>query len=179
MIASPLNLMEAEHSDIAGAFIRVHHEHVDRAAEVARLVTAISSHVAVERTYIYPLAKRVGSGRSRLAAELLSDYRKMQKLLVKIDRRKLNSPDMPDLIDELLATHESHQQRSAMIHAQIAEHLTESERTALEQKMAGAKRVINSHPHPFILRLGGPFYGRMTRMASRWDNWRDRTVRNR
>jgi hypothetical protein len=176
---SALTLMERDHTDIAEAFTRVHDEHADRSAEIARLVASIASHVAVERTYVYPLAKKLGSRGSRLAAELLSDYRKMQKLLVKIDRRKTNSPDMPDLVDELLATHERHHERAATIHSHIAEHLHESDRAALERKMAGAKRVIVSHPHPFLLRLGGPLYGRTTRLASRWDSWRDRTVRNR
>jgi hypothetical protein len=66
-----------------------------------------------------------------------------------------------------------------VIHAHIAEHLDDSDRAALGQKMDGAKKVIVSHPHPFLLRLGGPLYGRTTRLASRCDSWRERTVRNR
>ena len=179
MTDTALTIMERDHTDISRAFNRVHDEHADRSVEVAHLVANIASHVAVERAYVYPLAKKLGSRGSRIAAELLSDYRKMQKLLVKIDRRKTNSPDMPDLVDELLATHERHQERAAAIHSQVAEHLDESDLATLEQQMSRAKRVILSHPHPFLLRLGGPSYGRTTRLASRWDSWRDRTVRNR
>lgn len=179
MTVTGLAMMEREHTNIAEAFARVHDKQADRSAEVARLVTSIASHVAVERTYVYPLAKKLGAAAPRLAAELLSDYRHLQKLLLKIDRRKTNSPDMPDLIDELLMVHERHQERSLVIHSHIAEHLEEADQLALEQKMASAKRVIVSHPHPFLLRLGGPLYGRTTRIASSWDRRRDRTARNR
>jgi YceI-like domain len=176
---SPLALMERQHSDIAESFNRVHDKNLDRSAEVAQMVTRIASHVAVERNYLYPLAKSIGHRRSRPSRQLISDYRKMQALLVKIDRRKTNSPDMPDLVAELHDAFEEHQQRSAAISAYIEEHLEQPDRDALARQMASAKQVIVSHPHPILLRLGGPLYGRITRIAGHWDSWRDQTVRNR
>lgn len=179
MNGTPLAVLERQHTDIAETFNRVRDENLDRATELAQMVTHIASHVAVERTYLYPLTKKLGYRRSGFTSELLSEYRKMQALLVKIDRRKANSPDMPDLVTDLLDTFKEHQERSAVISSYIEEHLDQSDLEALAQQMSSAKKVILSHPHPFLLLLGGPLYGRITRVASRWDSWRDRTVRNR
>jgi YceI-like domain len=176
---SPLALIERQHSDIEESFDRVHDKNLDRAAEMAQMVTHIASHVAVERNYLYPLAKKTGHHRSRLGRQLISDYRKMHALLLKIDRRKTNSPDMPDLVAELHDAFEQHQQRSAALTAYIQEHLDQPDLDALARRMTSANRLIVSHPHPILLRLGGPLYGRNTRIAAHWDSWRDQTVRNR
>jgi YceI-like domain len=176
---SPLAVMECQHTKIAESFNRVHDENLDRSAEVARMVTHIASHIAVERNYLYPLAKKIGHRHSRPSHQLISDYRKMQTLLVKIDRRKTNSPDMPDLVAQLHDAFEQHQRRCAAISACIEEHVDRPDLDALARQMASAKRVIVSHPHPILLRVGGPLYGRITRIASHWDSWRDQTVRNR
>jgi hypothetical protein len=179
MNGSPLTLLGSQHTDIAEAFGRVSAGNLDRSAELAQLVSRVASHVAVVRTYLYPLARRIGHGRSSLARALLSDCRKLQILLVRIDRRKVNSPDMPDLVTELIDAFEQHQARLAVISSHIEEHFEQQDLDALARQMARAKRIILSHPHPFLFRLGGPLYARTTRIASRWDSWRDRTVRNR
>jgi hypothetical protein len=145
---SPLALMERQHTDIAESFDRVHDKDLDRSAEVAQMVTYIASHVAVERNYLYPLAKKIGHRRSGPGRQLISDYRKMQALLVKIDHRKTNSPDMPDLVADLHDAFEQHQEHSAAISAYIEEHLDRPDLDALGRQMASAKRAIVSHPHP-------------------------------
>ena len=145
---SPLALMERQHTDIVESFDRVHDKDLDRSAEVAQMVTYIASHVAVERNYLYPLAKKIGHRRSGPGRQLISDYRKMQALLVKIDHRKTNSPDMPDLVADLHDAFEQHQEHSAAISAYIEEHLDRPDLDALGRQMASAKRAIVSHPHP-------------------------------
>jgi hypothetical protein len=142
-------------------------------------VKLMSAHIAIERSFIYPVVKRRGLGSSDLADLLRHDYRSMEHLVVLTERRKINSPDMPGIVTKLLDVFEEHLARceSELIPALRAaldrEYLDE-----LGAKMRAAESVIVSHPHPHLLALGA-LYRLTTRLAARWDRTRDRLVRNR
>lgn len=173
-------ILERQHRDIAELFDRVHDPEADRSRALAEAIKQIATHVAVERTYLYPLLKQRRLGSARLGRELLADYKRMEKLLVMVDRRKLNSPDMPELISELAEVFDEHHKRcSTMLMPAMERQLSPAELERVGARMLGAENMILSHPHPYLLLLGGPVYQWTTRLASKWDRVRDRTVRNR
>ena len=176
---SAVDVLQREHHDLEALFDRVHDPEADRAAALLAVVKQVATHVAVERTFLYPLVKRRALGSPGLASDLRRDYKRMEHLLVLTERRKVNSPDMPEIVTELLDVFEAHQDRctSALIPT-MRRQLGEAELDDLGQKMRGAENVILSHPHPHLLALG-PIYPWTTRIASAWDRVRDRTVRNR
>lgn len=171
-------VLSREHERLNEAFDRIRDENADRGAAWHAAVKQMTTHVAVERTFLYPVVRRRHLGTPRLARELRHDYSRMQHLLVLTERRKLNSPDMVELVTELLEVFEAHVQRCAtgLIPA-MDKGLDPDELEELGAKMTGAENVIVSHPHPHLLALG-PIYPVTTRVASRWDRFRDRTVRN-
>lgn len=180
MAETGLDILERQHTDIAELFDRVHDPEGDRSKALAEAVKQIATHVAVERTYLYPLLKQRRLGSARLGRELLADYRRMEKLLVMVDRRKLNSPDMPELIAELGEVFDEHHKRcSTMLMPAMQRQLSPTTLEEVGAKMLGAESMILSHPHPYLLLMGGPIYQWTTRLASKWDRMRDRTVRNR
>jgi hypothetical protein len=174
-----LDVLAREHQDLRELFARVRDPDADRAAAWMETVKQVTTHVAVERSFLYPLVKRHRVGSDHLAEELRRDYRRMEHLLVLSERRKINSPDMPELVTELLEVFEAHQDRCTndLVPAMRNE-LGPSDLDELGAKMRGAEHVILSHPHPHLLSLG-PVYQWTTRIASSWDRVRDRTVRNR
>ena len=99
--------------------------------------------------------------------------------MVLTERRKVNSPDMPELVGKLLDVFEEHLARceSQLVPA-LSQALGADELDELGAKMRAAESVIVSHPHPHLLALG-PAYRLTTRIASRWDRTRDRLVRDR
>ena len=171
-------VLSREHDLLNQAFDRIRDEHADRAVAWRAAVRQMTTHVAVERTFIYPVVHRQQLGTSQLARELRRDYSRMEHLLVLTERRKLNSPDMVDLVTELLDVFEAHVKRCAtgLIPA-MEDQLEPAELADLGIRMTGAENVIITHPHPHLLALG-PVYPLTTRMASWWDVHRDRTVRN-
>lgn len=174
-----MDVLEREHHDLRTLFDRVRDPDADRGAAWLEIVKQVASHVAVERTFIYPVVKRRMAGAGGLAADLSGDYKRMERLLVLTERRKINSPDMPDLVNELLHVFESHQDRCTnILIPTMREQLGQVELEDLGDKMRGAENVILSHPHPHLLALA-PIYPLTTRLASLWDRVRDRTVRNR
>lgn len=171
-------VLSREHDLLNQAFERVRDENADRAAAWHAAVKQMTTHVAVERTFLYPVVKHRQLGAPRLARELLHDYSRMEHLLVLTERRKLNSPDMVDLVTDLLEVFEAHVKRCAtrLIPA-MADQLDPAELAELGTRMTAAENVIVTHPHPHLLGLG-PVYPLTTRVAAWWDLHRDRTVRN-
>jgi hypothetical protein len=175
---SALNVLAREHQDLEDQFSRVSDPDGDRVKAWREVVRQLATHVAVERTFVFPVARRMGHDSADLTHELRRDYRQMEHLLVLTERRKVNSPDMPDLINRLLDVYEAHEVRCAnALTPLLRERLSEAELEALGAKMRGAENVILSHPHPHLLALG-PLYRLTTRIASSWDRARDRTVRD-
>lgn len=176
---SALDVLAREHRDLRDLFTRVWDPDGDRVVAWFEVVKQIATHVAVEHTFVYPEVKRLGSKTEHLAVDLKADYSKMERLLVLTERRKVNSPDMPGLVTDLLDTFEQHEARcSNQVIPLLQSELSGPELDELGTKMRGAENVILSHPHPHLLAFG-PVYQWTTRLASRWDRVRDRTVRNR
>lgn len=166
------------HDSLRLALDRVYDPSADRSAAWLAAVGQMATHVAVERTFVYPLVRRRRVGPVGLAAQLKGDYARMEKLLVRTERRKINSPDMPALVGEVVAAFRAHEDRCSAALVPAMQELGEAERVALGARMQAAGHVILSHPHPHLLALG-PVYEWTTRLAGWWDRLRDRTVRNR
>jgi hypothetical protein len=173
------DVLSREHEILRSLFARLADPGADRGGTWLEIVKQIATHVAVERTFVYPLVRSGRVGPPGLAEELRHEYKRMEHLLVLTERRKINSPDMPDLVAELENVFDRHKDRcAAVLVPAMQAQLGPEELEELAAKMAGAENVIVSHPHPHLLATG-PFYRFTTRVASRWDRLRDRTVRNR
>ncbi|MBV9660742.1 MAG: hemerythrin domain-containing protein, partial [Acidimicrobiales bacterium] len=153
-----LDVLIREHEDMNAVFARVRDPEADRSRAWQDAVRQVTTHVAVERTFIYPLVKRRRLGSEHLTEDLRHDYAQMEHLLVLTERRKINSPDMPDLVTGVLEAFEAHQDRCAQVLIPaMRDRLGDAEMEDLGTKMRGAENVILSHPHPHLLALG-PVY---------------------
>ena len=164
---SALDVLTREHQELRELFANLGDEAADRASVWLEIVKQITTHVAVERSFLYPLLKRQ-LHMAGLATELRHDYKQMEHLLVLSERRKINSPDMPDIALQLLGVFQDHQERceSSLLPA-MRDHMDQADLEELGAKMRGAENVILSHPHPHLLALG-PVYRGTTRFASAW-----------
>lgn len=159
-------------------FERVSAPGEDRPKALSGLVQELAAHVASERSAVEPVLRKNETGDEDLAAGLVDDYDRIEKLLVLIERRKVNSPDVPDLVSELKAAVEEHMARSdRVLFPTLARTLTPEEQLDLGERIEQADDMILTHPHPHLLSLG-PIANKLTALASRWDRLRDRTVTN-
>ena len=111
MVESAIDVLGREHQELQELFARVRDPDTDRVTAWLETVKQVTTHVAVERTFLYPLVKRRRLGSDHLAEELRDDYKRMEHLLVLSERRKINPPDMPELVTELLEVFEAHRVR--------------------------------------------------------------------
>lgn len=176
--ASVVDVLEAQHRRVADLFERVSAPDEDRPAVLHAILRELAAHVAAERATVRPVVDHQHIGED-LADRLRQDYDRMEKLMVLIERRKFNSPDVPDLVTELKAVVEEHRARAdAELIPGLRERLSPEEQAELGEKVAGEDAMVTSHPHPHLLSLG-PLADVATKVAQKWDAARDRTAVNR
>lgn len=128
MSQTAVEVLSREHADLRHLFGRLSDLDADRKAIWTEIVKQIATHVAVERTHIYPLIRRRRLGPQDRAATLRNDYTGMEHLLVLTERRKLNSPDLPRLISRLVDLFDAHKDRCAtVVTPALAQSLTPQE----------------------------------------------------
>ncbi|HWE56834.1 MAG TPA: hemerythrin domain-containing protein [Acidimicrobiales bacterium] len=178
MTSTVVEVLDEQHQRVAELFDRVSSPEEDRPAVLHTLLQELAAHVAAERSAVAPIVKR-DQFDDDLAAALKDDHDRMENLMVLIERRKFNSPDIPDLVSQLKQVSEEHAARSEKdLFPGLSALLSPEEQRELGEKVDGEEAMITSHPHPHLLSLG-PVADVMTKVVSRWDRMRDRTVNNR
>jgi hypothetical protein len=174
------DVLDDQHRRVAELFELVRSPDADRPAVLSRLLKDLAAHIATERAIIEPVveARANDQAGSDLAAQLMDDYERMERLIVLIERRKPNSPDVPDLVGELMEVATEHNQRaSEELVPALNRALSGGEQQELASKLAEAESMTTTHPHPHLLSLG-PISDKLVNVLSRWDRMRDRTVTN-
>lgn len=174
-----LGVLEREHSDIESLFDEVSDPGVNRPKVLQDIMKRLATHIAVEQAVFFPVVTERHLCADGTAEALKGEYEEMERLLILIERRKVNSPDIPSLVTELKDVFSAHTERFAgeIRPAALAE-MSPEDLAELDQKMESADEVILSHAHPHMLSLG-PISRFTTRLASKFDSLRDRTVNNR
>src|SRR5579884_3303777 len=103
-----LGVLDHEHEGISRLFDQVSDPDADRVEVLFDINRRLAAHVSVEQSVFLPVARDKEIGGPDKAEELEHDYHEMQRLLVLIERRKFNSPDLPELVTELKDVFEAH-----------------------------------------------------------------------
>ena len=173
-----MDVLDAQHRRLAELFEDVSRPGEDRPAVLHNLLKELAAHVAAERAEVEPVVKRRSIGGDDLAGELLGDYSRIENLMVLIERRKFNSPDIPDLVTDLKdAVHEHITRSERALLPGLDTTLSVEERAELGEKVTAADTMVTTHPHPHLLSLRG-ISARITALLARFDWARDKTVTN-
>lgn len=173
-----MDVLDGQHRRVAELFEQVSNPGEDRPAVLHNLLRELAAHVAAERSAVEPVVKDRSIGGDGLAGELIEDYDRIEGLMVLIERRKFNSPDVPGLVTELKDVTEAHIARSRdTLFPGLDSTLSEEERSELGEKVSNADKMVTTHPHPHLLSLGG-LSAKLTSLLSRYDWLRDKTVTN-
>ena len=179
MTGTVVEVLEEQHRRVVELFEQVSSPDVDRPAVLHNLLKELAAHVAAERSAVQPVVKDRDIGEGDLNGQLLDDYERMEKLMVLIERRKFNSPDIPELVTELKDVTEAHVSRSERdLFPGLAGRLSPEEQREVGAKVDHEDQMVSTHPHPHLLSLG-PLASRLTGLMSRFDFLRDKTVNNR
>jgi hemerythrin-like domain-containing protein len=171
-----IKVLDDEHDGLQVLFGRVSGEDEDRPAVLKQLLQALSLHVSMEKQMLVPVVKdRLSDGDA--VAEQLADYHdEVGRIHVLLDRRKANSPDVPELVTQLLDLTERHvAEASSTLLPALRDALNETELAELGAAMVSDERQLLTHPHPHLPDRG-PFKKVGRWAASVVDKERDRST---
>jgi hemerythrin superfamily protein len=173
-----VELLARDHVEVRQLFDRLQRPDEDRKAVLRDLLRRIAAHVAVERSVLYPVLKAGEPEAARLGDGLREDHDEIERLLVLIERRKPNSPDVPALATELRDVVLAHETAAnERLFPRMRADLSPEELCELGSRMSYDEGLVLSHPHPHLLSLG-PLNRILLPLAGFFDRLRDRTVTN-
>lgn len=177
MAIDVVDLLERDHAEIRALFEDVSQPGSDHREVMRGIIQRTTAHVAVEKNVLYPAVKHRLGPDHEVVDRLQEDFHDVERLLVHIDRRKTNSPDMPALVTELMDLMDAHAQAvETRLFPSLRARLTASELEALGERVSVDESVVLSHPHPVLFSVG-PLNRILLPLAARFDRLRDRTVR--
>jgi hemerythrin-like domain-containing protein len=146
-----IEVLEDEHDALQTLFARVSGVDEDRHEILKRLIQTLSVHVTLEKQFLVPVVKEHAADGTTLADHLSDYHDKTGRIMTLLDRRKVNSPDVPDLVTELLELTKGHiSEANTVLFPALYEALSADDLTALGTTMLSDERQILTHPHPHL-----------------------------
>ena len=146
-----INVLEDEHEGLLNLFQRVSGVDEDRPAVLKELLQTLALHVSVEKQMLVPVVKDRLEDGAALAARLSDYHDQIERIHVVLDRRKVNSPDVPDLVTQLLDLTTAHVDEARQtLEPALQQALSEEELAELGQAMVSDERQLQTHPHPHL-----------------------------
>lgn len=171
-----VELLRGEHTSLEGLFARVSSPDEDRPAVLQELMRTLAAHLSVEKQMLLPVLRdQVGDGDS-LASDLDAGHGRAEHILTMLERRKTNSPDVPELVTELMDLTTAHiAAAEERVFPALERFLGAEELTELGRRMASEERLELTHAHPG-LPDSGPLTGVTHKVAQVIDHLRDRST---
>lgn len=170
MTETAVEVLERDHDGISELFERVRSPDEDRAGVLRVLVERLAAHVAVEQAVVLHELRKSPASDPALENDLREDYHVIEHNLVLIERRKANSPDMADLVTEVLDRFRAHIDRcQTQLYPELEQCLDEAQMNDLAERLQAADDVVVTHAHPHLLSLG-PLSRVTTRIAAVLDH---------
>ncbi|MDQ6785019.1 MAG: hypothetical protein M3063_16600 [Actinomycetota bacterium] len=128
---------------------------------ILRTGKVISEHLDVEAAVLGPIVRSRLADGHRIARVSLGQHRGIERLLAKIERRSVSSPDLAGLVTQLAsAVHRLASEEESSTFAQVRASLNPAELHDLGDRMLAARRWAATRPHPYL-----PHRGRLARVT--------------
>jgi hemerythrin superfamily protein len=150
--ADAIELLTTDHREVEQFFRQYEAASKDdgvahHAAE--EIIRELSVHAAVEEMILYPLLRRVDPSQSGLVDHSLEEHQEVKELLAKVDGRAANDPEVRQTFAELKSSVEEHvSEEEGKLFPALRSHVKQDELMELGEKMAKAKAMAPTHPHP-------------------------------
>jgi hemerythrin superfamily protein len=150
--ADAIELLTTDHREVEQFFKQ--YEAATNDAGVAhhaaeQIIRELSIHAAVEEMILYPLIRRIDPAQNDLVDHSLEEHQEVKELLAKVDGRPANDPDVRQTMKELKASVEEHvAEEEGKLFPALRSHVKQDELMEVGEKMAKAKAMAPTHPHP-------------------------------
>jgi iron-sulfur cluster repair protein YtfE (RIC family) len=114
-----------------------------------QIISELSVHAAVEEMILYPMIRKADPDQSVLVDHSLEEHQEVKELLATVDGRPANDPEVRKIFGKLKSAVEEHvAEEEGKLFPALRRHVKEDELMAVGEKMAKAKAMAPTHPHP-------------------------------
>jgi hemerythrin-like domain-containing protein len=168
-------VLDQEHRELQDLFRRVSSPDEDRSAVLKTLMQTLAAHVTMEKQIVLPALRDGGDVGEAAAGELSEQHADIERILTLLERRKVNSPDVPGLVTELLDDTNRHiEVTDDKVLPALRSLLSDPQRKELGGRMNSDERQLLTHSHPH-LPTTGPLADITRKVAETVDGLRDRS----
>jgi hemerythrin-like domain-containing protein len=116
---------------------------------VTELVMAESAHEAIEEEYFWPSVRHWLVEGRELAAPAMEQEQSAKQVLAELDRLEAGEPEFERLVSQIIADAREHiRYEETQVWPVVRQRIARSELEELGRKMAGARKVAPTRPHP-------------------------------
>ena len=150
--ADAIELLTSDHREVEQLFHQ--YEAAGNDAGVAKyaadkIITELSVHAAVEEQILYPLMRKADPDQSVLVDHSLEEHQEVKTLLDKVDGRDANEPEIRQIFAKIKSAVEEHvSEEEGKLFPALRSQVKQDELMQLGEKMAKAKEMAPTHPHP-------------------------------
>jgi len=114
-----------------------------------KIIAELSIHAAVEEQILYPLLRKVDPDQSVLVDHSLDEHQEVKTLLDKVDGKPADDPEIRHIFATIKSAVEEHvSEEEGKLFPALRSHVKQDELMELGEKMAKAKQMAPTHPHP-------------------------------
>jgi hemerythrin superfamily protein len=150
--ADAIELLMSDHREVEQLFKQF--EAAGNDAGVAsyaadKIITELSIHAAVEEQILYPMMRKVDPDQSGLVDHSLDEHQEVKTLLDKVDGKPADDPEIRQIFAQIKSAVEEHvSEEEGKLFPALRSKVKQDELMALGEKMAKAKALAPTHPHP-------------------------------
>jgi hemerythrin superfamily protein len=150
--ADAIELLMSDHREVEQFFRQ--YEAATNDAGVAmnaahEIIRELSVHAAVEEMILYPMLREVDPDQAGLVDHSIEEHQEVKELLAQVDGRPANDPEIRQIFAQLKASVEEHvAEEEGKVFPALRSNAKEDELMELGEKIAHAKTMAPTHPHP-------------------------------
>lgn len=147
-------LLISDHRELETMFARLEGPSgggVDRADLIAKVIHHLSVHSGIEEVVLYPAARHELDDGDAVADQALSDGRAIKGMLVRLERLDPSSPEVEEILTELMTTvraHAAEEEGPGGMIERLRTAVGDYRLAEMGRAMAKARRTVPTHPHP-------------------------------
>jgi len=150
--ADAIELLTSDHREVEQFFRQYEAAtHDDGVAHHAaeQIIKELSVHAAIEEMILYPTMRQVAPDQKGLVDHSLEEHQEVKELLGRVDGKPANDAEVRKLFGELKSSVEEHvSEEEGKLFPALRQHVKEDQLMELGEKMAKAKAMAPTHPHP-------------------------------
>jgi hemerythrin superfamily protein len=150
--ADAIELLTSDHREVEQFFKQYEaagHDDGVACHAAEEIIKGLSVHAAVEEMILYPMMRKVAPEQKGLVDHSLEEHQEVKELLAKVDGKPANDAEVRKIFGKLKSSVEEHvSEEEGKLFPALRQHVKEDELMELGEKMAKAKAMAPTHPHP-------------------------------